>query len=956
MTLQPHLHFLGWHRPALQLAASILADRYAADGELRMSAATVAVPGGRAGRRLKELLLEEAGNRGLRLLPPMITTVGQLPELLYAPPFPLAGDALCRRVWMRSLRDLSAGRRERLFPAPPAAADVRGWVTLSRVLERLHTEVAAGGHRFDDVAACCTGGFLFCDQERWQVLDELQRDYEARLRSLGFVDRELARMDALRSGELRLDVPLWLLGVAEMPALLRAMLLGAQGSGGIDVLVHAPESEREGFDELGSVRPARWLEREIPLDEARLAVRDRPADQAREAIRVLGEQPGRFSADEITIGVADPELTPFLAGALGDAGVPVRDAAGTPLGRTAPFRFLEAVADHLGGGFGELAALVRHPDVEHWLNSSASGGEWDEPEPPEWLPALDQHHGDHLPARFDAPGAEGSGGGTVGMLCALLDGELLRELQGSRPSAEWCEAIVELLIRLYETRALDAGDAHYRRCIAACREIADAAAAIQRLPARVDEPCAPADAIALLLDEAMAATIPPEADAAAVDMLGWLELHLDDAPLCIITGFNEPFLPVSVSAHAFLPNALRAGLGLADNERRYARDAYQLTAILESRAHVRLIAGRRTAAGDPLRPSRLMLAVNGPALAERVQRFYARNGEAAASVPLAANAPGAASSGFRLPPEPVLEGRAGTESISITAFRSLLGNPYGYALEKVVGRSTPDDAARELDGAQFGDLAHQVLKDFGRSESVRSSDAAQIVRALDAHLDHHSRERFGHHPLPAVRVQIEQLRARLHAFARWHAGWTSDGWRVMAVEAGTPHRGVLWEVDDQPVHLRGRIDRIDHHPERGEWVLFDYKSGDNGRTPQEMHCKGKGDARQWIDLQLPLYHHVAHAVVDGQGRPVVPNDATQIGLGYINLCRDLDAAGASFAEWSDADLSEALGAARDVVRLLRRNRFEFNAARVSKWTDGALAALLGVGQLAGDDELDEVAQ
>src|SRR5690606_4748002 len=86
--------FLGWDRAALRTTAALLAEHYATPDELRMDAATVVLPGARATRRLKEHLLEEAELRGLRLVPPHVTTVGTLPELLYTPPRPQASDAL----------------------------------------------------------------------------------------------------------------------------------------------------------------------------------------------------------------------------------------------------------------------------------------------------------------------------------------------------------------------------------------------------------------------------------------------------------------------------------------------------------------------------------------------------------------------------------------------------------------------------------------------------------------------------------------------------------------------------------------------------------------------------------------------------------------------------------------------------------------------------------------------
>ena len=110
--------------------------------------------------------------------------------------------------------------------------------------------------------------------------------------------------------------------------------------------------------------------------------------------------------------------------------------------------------------------------------------------------------------------------------------------------------------------------------------------------------------------------------------------------------------------------------------------------------------------------------------------------------------------------------------------------------------------------------------------------------------------RFGNDPVPAVRVQVEQLRARFRAFAHWQASWIRKGWRVVSVEK-QPEPGVPFEVDGQPVLLRGKIDRIDHNPETGEWAIFDYKTGRQGRDPREDPPEDPGRTRSGSIFSCP---------------------------------------------------------------------------------------------------------
>ena len=87
-----------------------------------------------------------------------------------------------------------------------------------------------------------------------------------------------------------------------------------------------------------------------------------------------------------------------------------------------------------------------------------------------------------------------------------------------------------------------------------------------------------------------------------IELLGWLELHLDCAPVLIVAGVNDGCIPATGGADAILPDRLRQRLGLLHDDSRYARDAYLLRAILASRPEVTIVAGRHDADDEPLTP------------------------------------------------------------------------------------------------------------------------------------------------------------------------------------------------------------------------------------------------------------------------------------------------------------------------------------------------------------------
>ena len=973
--------FLGWQAPALPLAVDRLFDAYADDGLADLSGALVVVPGGRAGRRLKELLVEGAGTRGLRLSPPVITTIGHLPEALFRPDRPVASGAVTRLAWATALRDLPRDRLALLYGRIPVKSAWTEWLALGGAIAALHRDVAQGGYRFSNVverarSAAARGRTTWDDADRWSVLADAQSRFIELLDAAGRVDADLARVDALESGRVGTGATgpggagdVWLIGLSDIPGVARRFLI--EVSPRVHALVHAPESEADAFDDLGCVVPARWADRALDLPDTMVHVVDRPMDQADLVVALLARDAAGRGTDEVVIGAPDGDVVPWLQERMAAVELGARDAAGVKLSATGPSRLLAAVAEVAAGrDMAAFAALVRHPDVERWIGEHV---EWPAPRdgarfrPGGWLARLDAWIGAHLPSevprRWGADGFQGSTGDDGVVVAAVMAGvgRLLGDLGEAgveRPLGEWVAPILEFLDRTYGGADLDPSKLREQRLVRALGALGRAAQSFVDLPPGLEPTCSASVAISILLRETAAERIPETPNRRAVDVLGWLELHLDDSPVTIVTEVNGPYLPESVEGDPFLPDALRSELELADNRLRYARDAYRLTAMRHSTEVLHLIVGRRSSNRDPLRPSRLVFAESDPRrTAHRIRAFYADvavdDGDRTDQPdvePVPPTAP-ASESRFSLPPETVLEFEPPT-SLRVTDFGVWLGDPWDWALRRTRRCEPIDDEALEMDGAVFGNLAHAVLERFGTDVAIQSTDAAEIRDALDALLDDEVGKRFGPEAKfarVAVRLQVEQLRARLHAFAAWQAGWRAAGWEVQGVELSTPPGGAPFDVDGEPILLRGKIDRVDHHPASGRWAVFDYKTSDPGDGPEKTHRTGPRDGKSWVDLQLPLYRTLLPHVVDADGDPAFAGvDPAGIEVGYLLLPKSLDAVADAIADWTEADFDDALETAREVVREMRGGRAEFDPGRTPKWLDDRQAALRGAGLLVGE--------
>ena len=383
----------------------------------------------------------------------------------------------------------------------------------------------------------------------------------------------------------------------------------------------------------------------------------------------------------------------------------------------------------------------------------------------------------------------------------------------------------------------------------------------------------------------------PRAPSGAIGVKGWLEAPWSSAKTLVIAGCREGALPSGTYDDSFLPDKAKERVGLVTQDKRLARDAYLLSCLLSSRpaAQVRLGFARFRNQGEPNRPSRLLFACANSELPKR--------------------------SGLLLKPAPRSERKDKSDvdfkltiprpaakqwpppSIRVTAFKSYLECPLRFYLGNILGLRKVDPDAREIPATDFGTVMHKVLEEFSLDKSLADlRDPDEIARKLSGILDAVAPGYYGGKPSPVVRVQIENMRARLAAAAVTESIIREEGWRTLEAEfkvtAGDKHM-----LGGLPI--TGTIDRIDVHPEKGLRIL-DYKTYSQTKNPSKTHIgpaqerehlpeaeleirtkKGDPRPRSWIDLQLPLYAWLA-------GRIWPEQAAKGIEVGYFLLPPDGD--------------------------------------------------------------------
>jgi ATP-dependent helicase/nuclease subunit B len=647
------------------------------------------------------------------------------------------------------------------------------------------------------------------------------------------------------------------------PLPLALRVLGAHAATvPVAILVFAPEGEAEVFDGWGRPLAETWATRilTVPQFAQRVHLCADPAEQAARIAAAAAACPEPETM--LGIGIADPELLPLLENALARAGIAAFNPEGRPRRHDGLYSLLAALADFAAEpGFRQVAALARCPDVLEWLRGRLGGAF----SPAAFLAELDQFGAEHLPPTLAA--ARGHAGES-GIAPALT---LLAELRATLTRGVFPANAAAALMEIFAGRELDAAGELAESAeawMAGLRELGAALALDAAAKLTVAE--AWQFALGAFADEVRA----EERPAGAVDLLGWLELLWDDAPHLIVAGLNDGRVPSAIVGDGFLPETLRARLGLKRNAERFACDAYLLAAIAASRhgagGRLEVLLGKTSAAGDPLRPSRLLLRCADEELPARVAQLFR---------PVAATRPSPPwARAWQLRPRTV----PAPTQLSVTALRDWLACPFRFYLKHALrlGRVEPEKA--ELDARDFGTLLHGALQQLGEAAALRDcTEAARLREFLLERLEGAVRRRYGAElTLPLV-VQFESARQRLRAAAEIEAQARAEGWRTVRVEwqFEFPFGGLV---------VKGKIDRIDQHAD-GRVRVLDYKTGDAATEPVAAHLRAvrsdeherpewlrtmneAGKARAWADLQLPLYR-----------RAVAAEFGDAVGCGYFNL-------------------------------------------------------------------------
>lgn len=862
----PAREYLDPSKKLADAAADALAARArrTPEGAASLAHVLAIVPTAQSARNLRLALARRFPATGV--VPPAIS----MPSALLEGEGRVANGAEELAAMARALEEAEPETLSRIFPAAPGNRNARWAVSSAAQLLAVESILGEGALSICDVE--CEA-----DRERWRSLAEIEKRFFAILENDGVSPRVLARKAAAAAGCRIAGIEEIVLPafVDTQGALVKYLENSAQK---ITLLVHARESEADAFDEWG--RPVREIAESFP--PSMIAVSPDPVSEADETARFFAEVDPQDALPALV--VCDGAMMPELEGAFRNRFPPdvleFRNPSRQSFRRSPLGRLLETLIDlSRTGSYDAFSTFIRTGDAARW---AADALDATPAEIARYVSVLDKVQNMRMPATLEETA------------------DAAEELSRETPSAEERDAAAGLarlsravlakrgdpfafLPEIFATLTLDENDPSHR-------ELAAAAACVRDARAECESPLVPDRLKAAVLSRRLAAAgyMLEPLSRNVLAAAGWLETQYLAEDEIVFCGFNETCVPESIVGHPFVPDSLRAALGLATNASRGRRDAFILAEAIRCRAKNAVTLRMHQIAGDGnvMKPSRLVFpCVPDAELGPLAARLYSISAASGAGAPAKA-VPRAWLMKLPVPPKE----KRWRARISATMLDSYMRDPFKFLLYELFGEKT-DDRKRELDAREFGTLCHDALDDFAKSPLKDSEDADEIA----AFLREAVRRRLSRFPdpLPAVvELQGEAACERLSHFAARQAERRRAGWRIAFAE-----EKMECTIGAAPTRIRGRIDRIDTN-ENDDIEIIDYKTWDDTEKKRDS-------------VQLAIYR----AMLEASGR-FDPAKARSCRALYCVLAKNAADAGFDTREDRTAGEAEQGASEERIVSLL----------------------------------------
>ncbi len=849
--------YLGWDRPFLWTVCDHLLS-LAADSKTPYDLRNMLLilPSRRAQRRLTELLTSRANLENAILLPPSFLLQNDL----------ITTDHCNTRLTLPQKILIWKSVLEQNFPLVKSFYSEKDFTLtheiitpLAQYLDTLRTELGQYLLEASQIPLKLALDETDKNYRRWQVADKLITAFNTYL-SEHKLDDEFSKPDSLPCNEqIEASSAIFLLACHDLSPQQKKFILSYRNKH-FTSLIFADKEHANGFDETGGIIPEYWENCSLPpLPLATMHFSNSSLDTPKEVLNEIKKiQTFEISMPHISVGILENEQIAPLTLHIEEQGYPVLAPGIKRISDSYLGSWIIQLCAVWAHGDVEIRDFLRHPLTKNLLEAVISKNKiaFDSPE------TINKHLSEDIDTlvlttlqsslsplkKLPVTVQE-----RLSTARSILNDVKIHQVNETISISKNCELIQELLLLLFEKqtpaedKTLQPSSLLHSPLESEVPEINEILTILENIlefsnsyPSTIS----PSEFHQLIKDSFYQKELPPQKES-GIELLGWYELLLDDAPCKLLTGCNEELIPQKISSDPLLPQKTRHILGLKTNTGFYALNRYQLGCIAQSTAYIRFFASRKNLQNDRLKLSRLILSEEPGESIEILKEFYqelsihqqTEKNSSEPELPFPFQIPSKPYSHFPL------------SRLSASAIKSYIRCPYEFFLRYIWKIENPDFSSKEIPIPIQGVILHECSRIITKIASDKPElGSASLISYSHELLDREINERLGKKLSISMKLQIDNLKRKLALFCEWHTDTARQGWLNISSEHPLPESSAVSLSNGTIIPFTGRIDRLDYNPASNTLRIIDIKTSDEPYTFEK--CLRRGE---WIDPQLPLY-------------------------------------------------------------------------------------------------------
>jgi len=912
-----------FNQPFLEKTADLILDKLFEKNRFNLSEITIILSGKRAQRRLLEILAEKTASKKTLLTPPNFMTPKSFCSS-FAEKFidaPAASTIEQTIAWINAASKCEDAINSILVNK--TAPKERDFFHVAQMVMPLHTILSGENLSIKLIAKSSLVESIEEEKKRWSALAEMENQYHKELEKINLIDPYKAIYNAISAANInkkQVFEELFVVNVVDSFKLFREAI--QTQSKNLTIISYG---DKKYFDNLGFLKTEdqKLTEDYVNFQKNSIKFCNSPNEQAEDVLNIICDNTEKFGYGDFVISAPDSSTHRPTVQMLESVGISCHNAAGISFKETEIGCILSSLANCLEKDGCEMEAyfvLTKHPLVENYIIKKFD------------IKSIEEYNkiserifkkvckhkikfiNKNILHFFDNKKYP-----LVKKIPEAVFNEIVSPLAQKTKINKWPEKINAVLKKICSSQINLTNinnESVHQDAVEKWLQLSE-----EILNSKIlwGEICDARTALLRFLSLMKNTSLIPKSIGPVIDMTGWLEIALDDAPVTIVTGFNEGIVPEKLSADPFLPNSLREKLNLPNYNSRFLRDKYLTKCITEKKGKCYFIAGRRSAENDPLKPGKILFCQNFERQARLLKEFYApsekkekNNEKAAQSTNYVDDKQQILSKSMQQHitslklPENIELNTDFLNTLSVSSINDYLSCPFKFFLKRIHKIYAPGEFSNELEPLDIGNIIHKIInKKIDALHSDKNDN--EIINSLLDELNNMLVSLYGEPLNPAIQIQRENLKRRIEYFVPVFRE-EFNGWEAMKdVEGKEMSEHNIFpemEINREKIKLKGVIDLIEKSG--NDYKIIDFKTGSNAKGKNDMFASKK---EQWKDVQLILY-----ALWFSQNYNLMPE------IGFFNIPPDVERIKYTEIDFEEGKIEEAILLVRNILTEIIDNK------------------------------------